>query len=169
MLVTGIIATVVLVLGITASVLFVSRKGDDTIAANALTSNNGDPLIGDGEEHHVVAIAEQFALRMDAVDGADPAGYADRIEPMLTTKQKAKFRTQYEAIQKLTPDKTLKGTGTVLASGIQDIDPDSATVLIAHDASVVSSAGTTERHYRWSVSLRKIGSKWLIDDFTPVS
>jgi hypothetical protein len=169
MLVYGVLATIVLVLGVTASVILATRSGDATLNTKSLTTNNGDPLIGAAEEHHVVAVAEQFALRMDDVDGANPTAYTNGIEPMLTTKQKAEFKTEYEQVQKLTPDATLKGTGTILASGISDIDTDSATVLVAHDSTVTSSAGTTQRHYRWTISLDKVHGVWLIDDFTQVS
>ena len=132
-------------------------------------SNSGQPVISDAERHQVLAIAEQFCLRMDALDASDLSGYKKRVSQLLTTKQKAKFDTEFDQFQKLSLDPKLKGTGTILASGLSDIDEDSATALVAHDSSVTDSNGTSERHYRWTVALRKVHGHWLVDDFTPVS
>ena len=104
-----------------------------------------------------------------AVDGSDPEGYVADVSEMLTTKQKAKFTQEFAEFQKLGIEPGLKGTGTILASGLADMDDDSATVLVAHDSAVQAKEGTTQRHYRWSVTLRKVGDTWLVDDFTPVS
>ena len=132
-------------------------------------SNSGQPVVGDAERHQVLAIAEQFCLRMDALDASDLSGYKKRVSQLLTTKQKAKFDTEFDQFQKLSLDPKLKGTGTILASGLSDIDEDSATALVAHDSSVTDSTGTNPRHYRWTVALRKVHGHWLVDDFTPVS
>jgi hypothetical protein len=117
----------------------------------------------------MITVAEQFCLRMDAVDASDVDGYKKRVGQLLTTKQKAKFESQFAQFKSLGLDPKLKGSGTILASGLSDIDSDSATVLVAHDSSVTDSSGTSERHYRWTVALRKVHGDWLVDDFTPVS
>jgi hypothetical protein len=148
--------------------VLVYRSSHLTDAPFSLT-NSGRPIASDDERHQVVAVAEQFCLRMDGVDASDVDGYVKRVSELLTTKQKAKFTSEFDQFQKLGLDKGLKGTGTILASGLADVDPDSATVLVAHDSTVKASTGTTERHYRWTVSLRKVHGDWLVDDFTPVS
>jgi hypothetical protein len=127
-------------------------------------SNSGQAITPDSERHAAVALAEQFCLRMDGVDG-----YKKRVSELLTTKQKAKFTSQFAEFEKVGVDKSLKGEGTILSSGVADIDLDSATVLVVHDSTVEATSGTTERHYRWTVSLRKVHGDWLVDDFTPVS
>jgi len=158
-----------------ATVLSVAVAGVLVYRSSHLTdepfslSNSGQPVVGDAERHQVLAIAEQFCLRMDALDASDLSGYKKRVSQLLTTKQKAKFDTEFDQFQKLSLDPKLKGTGTILASGLSDIDQDSATALVAHDSSVTDSSGTNERHYRWTVALRKVHGRWLVDDFTPVS
>jgi len=132
-------------------------------------SNSGQAIPSDSVRHEVVAIAEQFCLRMDAVDASDVDGYKKKVSELLTTKQKAKFTSEFEQFQKLGIAGDLKSTGTVLASGLGDLDQDSATVLVAHDSTVKQGSGTQERHYRWTVALRKVHGHWLVDDFTPVS
>ena len=42
-----------------------------------------------------------------------------------------------------------------------DSDDDSATVLVVHDASVKTTQGNIEHHYRWSVDLVKVDGDWL--------
>lgn len=132
-------------------------------------ANSGRPIPTDAERHQVVAVAEQFSLRMDGVSGDDPEGYVKRVSELLTTKQKDKFAKEFSDFQKLGIQKGLTGTGTILSSGLADMDEDSATVLVAHDSTVKATDGTTQRHYRWNVTLRKVDGKWLVDDFTPVT
>jgi Mce-associated membrane protein len=159
---------VVLALGVVVSVVLFTRQDALTDKPFSL-SNSGRTVPTDTERHEAVAIAEQFCLRMDGVDGSDVDGYKKRISELLTTKQKAKFTSEFAEFEKLGVDKELKGTGKVLASGLADMDGDSARVLVAHDSTVKASSGTTERHYRWTVDLRKVDGDWLVDDFTPVS
>ena len=63
----------------------------------------------------------------------------------------------------------VKGKGKILQSGVADIDGDSATVLVAHDADVSTTQGDIKHYYRWSVELVKVDGTWLVDDFTPVN
>jgi hypothetical protein len=117
----------------------------------------------------VKATAEQFCLRVDDFDGADPDGYRKSVVALLTTKYKADFDNSFAQVEKLGIQAGQKGQGVVKASGIQDIDSDSATVLVAHDNTITTSEGTIQRHHRWSVSLVKVGSRWLVDNFVQVS
>lgn len=168
LLVGLVVAGLVLVGSVLAAGVLIYRDHHLTDAPFSF-SNNGTTIPSDTDRHTVVGIAEQFALRMDKVDGKNPAAYVKNVSELLTTKQKTKFNAEYAQFQKAGISPDLQGVGTILSSGLADMDNDSATVLIAHDASVVSSQGTTQRHYRWTVTLRKVGSKWLVDDFTQVS
>ena len=169
LLVAGLVAALLLGVGVTASVVYIHRDSSDGLTTKALTTNNGDPLISDGERAKVKAVAEQFCLRMDDIDASDPEAYTSKVKELLTTKLKAAFDQQFGAVNKLETDKSVKGVGTILASGVADIDPDSATVLVAHDTAVTSSSGNVQRHARWTVSLRKIDGRWLVDNWNPAS
>jgi Mce-associated membrane protein len=159
---------VLTVLGVLVAGVMVYRANHPTDEPFSL-SNSGQPIPSDSARHEVVAVAEQFCLRMDGVDGSDVDGYKKRVSELLTTKQKTKFDASFAEFEKLGISKELKGTGTVLASGVSDLDADSATVLVAHDSTLKDTSGTTDRHYRWTVALRKVHGDWLVDDFTPVS
>jgi hypothetical protein len=167
----GVLALVLVVLtalGVVIAGVLLYRASHLTDKPFSL-SNSGQVITSDSDRHAAVALAEQFCLRMDAIDGSDVDGYKKRVAQLLTTKQKAKFTSQFAEFEKVGVDKSLKGEGTILSSGLADIDPDSATVLVVHDSTVKATSGTTERHYRWTVSLRKVHGSWLVDDFTPVS
>ena len=63
----------------------------------------------------------------------------------------------------------MKGTGKVLLTAVGDSDDDSATVLVVHDASVTTTQGNIDHHYRWSVDVVKVNGEWRVDDFNPVN
>ena len=56
----------------------------------------------------------------------------------------------------------------MLLTGVGDLDDDSASILVVHDADVTSTQGKVQHHYRWSVNLVKVKGEWLVDDFNPV-
>jgi Mce-associated membrane protein len=115
------------------------------------------------------AVASQFALRMDKVDGSDFAGYIKSVNQLLTTKAKTKNNQQLDLLKQTYEAAKIKGTGKVLLTGVGDSDSDSATVLVVHDADVTTTQGDLKHHYRWQVDLVKVGSRWLVDDFNPVN
>ncbi|MET0997554.1 MAG: hypothetical protein ABWX73_02465 [Marmoricola sp.] len=124
---------------------------------------------GDKDRKQATAVAEQFALRMDKVDGTKFDDYVKSVNQLLTTKAKTKNTQVFDVMEKSYAAAKVRGTGKVLVSGVADLDDDSATVLVAHDASVTTTQGQIEHHYRWNVSLAKVDGKWLVDDFEPVN
>ena len=115
------------------------------------------------------SVASQFALRMDNVDGTDFDGYIKDINELLTTKAKSQNQKTFDAMKQSYETAKVKGTGNVLLTAVGDADDDSATVLVVHDASVDTTQGKIEHHYRWSVNVVKVGDSWLVDDFNPVN
>ena len=157
-----------LLVGAALSLVFAQRMSDLTDKPFSL-SNDGRVIPSDTERHRAIAVAEQFCLRVDAFTGDDPDGYKKSVTEMLTTKYKKAFETEFAAIEQLGIQKGQTGKGTVVASGIGEMDDDSATVLVVHDNTITSSAGTTQRHSRWTVDLNKVDGTWLVDDFNPVN
>lgn len=163
------LATIVVTLiALVAVAVLLERRHNLTDSPFSLT-NSGRPVPSDSDRHQVLAVAQEFCLRVDAVNGSDPTGYVKSVSELLTTKLQGTFASEFQQTQKLGIQAGLTGSGNVLASGIANMDPDSATVLVAHDATVKDSSGTSQRHYRWTVSLRKVDGRWLVDDFTPVT
>lgn len=159
---------ILLVLGLVVSGYLVYRLNhinDDPL--NPLSDAPAAPA--EAQRKQATAVAEQFALRMDNVDSAKFDAYVKSVNGMLTTKAKTKNSEVFDTMKQSYEAAKVKGTGKVLATGLSDIDDDSATVLVAHDASVQTTQGNIEHHYRWSVNLVKVSGKWLVDDFNPVN
>ena len=115
------------------------------------------------------SVASQFALRMDNIDGTNFDKYIKDINELLTTKAKTKNQKTFESIKQSYEAAKVKGTGKVLLTAVGDSDDDSATVLVVHDASVTTTQGNIDHHYRWSVDVVKVNDEWRVDDFNPVN
>ena len=145
----------VLVLAVAAGVWFATRASSTEDAQK--------------ERAAASAVASQFALRMDKVDGTKFDVYTKGINQLLTTKAKTKNAPVFDAMKQSYATAKVKGTGKVLLTAVGDSDDDSATVLVVHDASVTTTQGDVEHHYRWSVDVVKVKGRWLVDDFNPVN
>jgi len=129
----------------------------------------------DSARRAAVVAAEEFALRMDNFQAASATAYTDDVEKLMTTKGRAGFAQVKQVISQVfaaaqpTSKALKKGqqapTGKIVYAGIGDIDDDSATVLVAHDTSVTNS--TKQLHFRWTVELKKVDGRWLVDDLPP--
>ena len=106
---------------------------------------------------------------MDKADGTAFDSYIKGINQLLTTKAKTKNTQTFATMKQSYETAKVKGTGKVLLTGVGDSDADSATVLVVHDASVNTTQGDIEHHYRWSVDMVKVDGRWLVDDFNPVN
>lgn len=129
----------------------------------------GSVIPSERERSQAVATAEQFTLRMDNVDGTEFESYVEGINEMLTAKAQAENEESLEVLQQTYEAAEVQGTGEILLSGVADISESSATVLVAHDASVTTTQGDVEHFYRWTVDLVKVDGDWRVDGFTPVS
>ena len=160
--------TILLVLGLLACGYLVYRLNNiNDEPLNPLSNAPAEP--SDTDRKQATAVAEQFALRMDNIDGTNFDAYIKGINELLTTKAKTKNQKTFEAIKQSYETAKVKGTGKILVSGVSELDDDSATVLIAHDASVKTTQGNIEHHYRWTVNVVKVDGEWRVDDFNPVN
>jgi len=132
-----------------------------------LKANNADER--QQERASASSVASQFALRMDNVDGTNFDNYIKGINELLTTKAQTKNQKTFETIKQSYEAAKVKGTGKVLLTAVGDADDDSATVLVVHDASVKTTQGNIDHHYRWSVDVVKVNDEWRVDDFNPVN
>lgn len=128
----------------------------------------GPVLPSERERARAVAAAEQFALRMDAIDSEDFDGYVAGIRELLTTKAQAEFEQSGEAFNPAYESAGLTGEGEVVASAVAAQGDGTATVLVAHDSRVSSKQGDVENFWRWSVSVVEVDGTWLVDGFERV-
>lgn len=164
---TTLVLALLLVVGLVSTGYLAYRKANPT--ADPFDPAAGPVLVSDRERAEVTAVAEQFTLRMDNVDGTKFDEYVDGIDALLTTKAKAENKGTLESLEQAYRSAEVKGTGTVLVAGVSDLSADQATVLVAHDADVTTKQGDIEHHYRWAIDLVKVDGDWLVDGFTPVS
>ena len=132
------------------------------------------------QREQVMAQTRQFMLRMgtygpDLLDesGAMP-DYRTLVREVITPKFAASFDDQAGTAEQLVAQADVARESAVFATGVSDLDPDSATALVAGtftDSYVVKGERTPQEPvpYRIEVSLVKIDGTWLVDDFTPVT
>jgi Na+-transporting NADH:ubiquinone oxidoreductase subunit NqrC len=117
----------------------------------------------------VTRVAERFAVQVNNYDVASIDRYQSTITPMLSPKFKGEFAKAMTDIVASVKQAKMSSKGQVLTSAVASLDPDSAQVLVVSDASVKTVFDTRARHFRWEVSLVRIGGRWLVDNFTPVA
>ena len=122
------------------------------------------------QDNRVAAVraAERFTAQVNNYDASSVDGYQQSITPMLSPKFKGDFDKAMQQIVVAVKQAKMASKGEVLTSAVASVDPDSAQVLVVADAQVKTVYDTKARHFRWEVSLVKLGGKWLVDDFTPV-
>lgn len=118
------------------------------------------------DRQEVTAVAQQFALRLDAIDYKDLGAYQKGVEDLLTTKMKSDFKQNYSAFAPAFKAIEITSKGEVRAAGVQDIDQDSATVLVIHDVDVTAKGCVQPPYKRMKVELQKVQGTWLVSDFT---
>lgn len=156
---------VVLVLGATLSGVFAYRQSNLTDKPFSLT-NSGSVVPSDSEIARVKAVTEQFALRMDSLDSKDVPAYVASVSEVLTTRCRTEFAKTEEGIKQSLGSVAFTTKGFVRGTGIVSQDDDSAVLLIVHDAERTAESGQSlVSQRRWTVELRKVGGKWLVDGF----
>ena len=132
------------------------------------------------EREAVMTQSRQFLLRMgtygpDLLDADDAMPeYRARVSEVITPKFKASFEQEAGVAERLVAQGRASREAEVFATGVSDLDPDSATALVAGtftDSYEVDGQPATGEPvpFRIEVSLVKIGGEWLVDDFTPVT
>jgi len=116
----------------------------------------------------VVRVSERFATEVNNYSTANIGSYQSTITPMLSPKFAGEFQKAMTDIVTEVKQAKMTSKGTVVTAGISSLDPDSAQVLVVSDASVKTVYGIRARHFRWQVTLVKLGGRWLVDDFTPI-
>lgn len=125
-----------------------------------------------GAHRQVLARASDFAVTYNTYDVADVADYQKRLSKLLSPKYEARFVEVTDAIFTAIKDKKqTSGEAKVLSTAVDNIDEDSADVLVAVDASISNTDNDAAvlRHFRWVVSFEKIKGEWLVSNFESVA
>lgn len=130
---------------------------------------------GDGdasERNQVTTRANDFAVAYNTYDVADLPDYQKRLEGLLTPAYDKQFVEITNAVFGALETKQQKsGDAKVLGVAIDSIDNDSATAIVAVDASITNTdnAAAVERRFRWKVSFTKTKGEWLVSNFESVA
>jgi Mce-associated membrane protein len=135
------------------------------------------PRLGDdgddaAERNQVTARANDFAVAYNTYDVADLPDYQKRLKGLLTPAYDKQFVEITDAVFGALETKQQKsGDAKVLAVGIDSIDDDSATAIVAVDASITNTdnEAAVERRFRWKVSFAKTKGEWLVSNFESVA
>ena len=129
----------------------------------------------DQDRADVVAAAQRFTETWNTFKPNQVSQYINQVSPLLTTKFRTQFNNAAQDVIRGIQQQRLSSNGKVLTDGagiplvgIASIDPDSAEVLVASDARRVSGGQAVLRHWRWQISMDKVGGKWLVDSFKEV-
>lgn len=134
----------------------------------------------------VMSQADQFILRANTYGPADLdennalPGYAERVREVITPKFEVSFDENLTLAEQTVAQAGYARTVELYASGVESIDADNATVLVAgvFNGSYPDSSGdaTDEdriefepQPFRFQVQLVKSDDEWLVDDFAPLS
>jgi Mce-associated membrane protein len=163
-LVLGLVASV-----ITAAVLFSDRHGE-----------SGNLLQADREA--AMATTQQFVLRVNTYGPSllDSSGqmpeYRSRVKAVITPKFAVSFDQGVTVAEQSVKNYGVDRSCAVFATGVEQIDTDSAQVLVAGSFSETLKNKKGKRvsagepaPFRLRVSLDKIDGRWLVDDYQTVT
>lgn len=136
------------------------------------------PHIGsDGDDdtavrNQVVSRANDFAVAYNTYDVADLADYQSRLKGLLTPGYDKQFVEITKAVfGALETKKQTSGDAKVLGVAVDSIDDDSASAIVAVDASITNTdnAAAVERRFRWKITFSKTKGEWLVSNFESVA
>ncbi len=124
------------------------------------------------ERNQVTARANDFAVAYNTYDVADLADYQKRLKGLLTPAYDAQFVEITNAVFSALETKQQKsGSAKVLGVAVDSIDDDSASAIVAVDASITNTdnAAAVQRRFRWKVTFTKTKGEWLVSNFESVA
>ncbi|WP_426242441.1 hypothetical protein [Nocardioides sp. LHG3406-4] len=140
----------------------------------------GDEDDVQAEREQVMSTAQQFALRINTYgpdlldDKEQMPEYRDGVSELLTPKFAADFDKNVSIAEQTVVQAGIARKGEVFATGVADIDSDSAQALVAGriDQSLAEGKKRVDSEpvpFRYVVELVKIDGEWLVDDWDTAS
>ena len=146
-----------------------------------LAGRRGDAGDEQRQREAVMSQAQQFMLRLNTYgpDLLDDQGqmpkYRKLVSDVITPKFQSSFEAGVVAAEQTVAKAGLSRTAKVFAVGVSQIDPDSATALVAgsftnsYPDAKGKAVPDQPTPFRIEVDLVKTSGRWLVDDFTPVT
>lgn len=121
-----------------------------------------------GDRQAALTRASDFAVTFNTYSTKNKADYQRRMKPLMTKSYYKGFAKITNVMFTVMKDKNQRsGDARVLSMAVDTIDHDSASVIAAIDSSVYTneSKAAVAHRFRWQISLRKVGSRWLVSEF----
>ena len=119
----------------------------------------------------VITRASDFAVTFNTYSSNKKPDYQRRVKPLMTPAYYKDFVKITDVMFQVVKDKKQSsGDVKVLSSAVDSIDHDSASAIVAVDASVRRSDSdqAVARRFRWQISMRKVRGEWLVNRFDGV-
>jgi len=133
------------------------------LAVSALLFQRQQRTPSDTGRHDVVNVAEAVARELSTIGAGNAAQHMEALTKLSTGDFHDQLGGYSPMFQKILQAGNVNSKGTVTAVGIERLDADGATVLVALSAMVTSSQAPAGqlRDYRLAVQLERSGSQWL--------
>ncbi|HKY58139.1 MAG TPA: hypothetical protein VJL80_08890 [Aeromicrobium sp.] len=115
--------------------------------------------------------ASDFAVTFNTYSSDEKADYQRRVKPLMTTAYYKDFIKISNVMFQVVKDrKQSSGDVKVLSAAVENIDKDSASVIVAIDAAVrrSDSEQAVARRFRWQISMSKVRGEWRVRQFDGV-
>lgn len=123
------------------------------------------------DRHAVITRASDFAVTFNTYSSDKKSDYQRRVKPLMTPAYYKDFLKITDVMFQVVEDKRqTSGDVKVLAVAVDRIDKDSASAIVALDATVHRSDSDegVARRFRWQISMRKMRGQWLVHEFDGV-
>ncbi len=145
-----------------------------------LLVRGGDADDTQAEREQVMSTAQQFALRINTYgpdmldDKEQMPDYRTGVSELLTPKFAADFDKNVSIAEQTVVQAGIERQGEVFATGVSDIDSDSAQALVAGRINQSLDSGgervaSDPVPFRYVVDLVLIDGEWLVDDWDTAS
>ncbi len=145
-----------------------------------LLVRSGDADDTQAEREQVMSTAQQFALRINTYgpdlldDQEQMPDYRTGVSELLTPKFAADFDKNVSIAEQTVVQAGIERSGEVFATGVSDLDSDSARALVAGRINQSVSGGGERVEsdpvpFRYVVDLVRIDGEWLVDDWDTAS
>ena len=118
------------------------------------------------ERSQVVKAVRAEVLALTSISATTTDKQIGELLDGMTGHLRGEFASQADAFRQAMVQSKVQSRGRVVAVGLTSITARRASAVVAAVARVSNSgtAGEQERSYRLSLTLKKVGARWLVDD-----
>jgi hypothetical protein len=146
-------------------------KSPSVSPSSVQPSNDATPAPPSSPGNDALSAARTFASVFFSPDYRSMDGYITGVETSSTGSFRSDFDGKQTQLRSVVTSARSIASGLVLAAGIRDVTPTTATALLAVDQSVQNTTTRGKdvtQHYRIGERLRLVDGRWLVESLDPV-